>query len=922
MSSLVAATRPTRRDIIRHPWRMLAAVLLVALAVAWLAANIVWSESSSRVLGDVQPRTTAMYHGGECVQSPDSYRYECAGDDVSTDGNEPELLDAALPEGFTAHLWLNSPGVVSLGSRSYFTEIVQAPVEALPEGLDPGTGDLPEPGEIMLPREVAERIGAELGDVVEVQTEIRGDQALAVTVSGFVPGYRSLVGEPTLLSPEEFRSTDESGSRGFGAWQITGSAPFTWENVLVLNTAGFIVRSLDVVGNPPPADQVVPGYQDIHPPGAGTLFFGAETFAFLAFNLMSVLLLLVVIAPVFTIAASRQARTFALMSSQGAAPRHIRWAVLTYGAFAGLVGALLGLLVGVGGAAVWWLIRFPGWPLNTPWGSLAQVATVAAVASVVAAFLPARIAARAALSAGIRGAAPDRMMSWRWWMTLGPALFLLLSTAWLAAGFLLGDASSVARGAFGMWQVVGTLFQLLALVASAPALVWVLSRVVRRVPLSVRLAARDAGRRSLRSVPAVAAVLAVVFVPVTGSVTELAYRTREVEQNMSVYRRDLVIVVPAVFPGSLLDEDEPVAAVEAVRSGLGPAREIDVFGLPAQSGADGWFEVSPTDRQGCSWDPMTGEPIGPDGGDPHTDPEAAEACLDMRRTNSGGALPGTLNAATLVAGPEILDVFTGLDDAALTEAATVLNDSGVLTARGTGTAPVDSVSYSVSEHRYDGLSGQQETTLLRSATLPVHALLPDLFPGEVLSPRAAEVLGLEPVYLGTVFLPAEELDRGTRRRLSETVEGAGSGATVSFPIHPWTSPRTDFLLVAIPGLVVIVMVTLIIALSSPQSRRQFALLDALGADPSLARRASAALAGLLTALGTSAGVFAAHLWSWSSASRTTTDINGVVLEAGLVHYMGIHWWSVLVLVVATPLLTAAVGGLFHRRRGELEYREA
>lgn len=251
-------------------------------------------------------------------------------------------------------------------------------------------------------------------------------------------------------------------------------------------------------------------------------------------------------------------------------------------------------------------------------------------------------------------------------------------------------------------------------------------------------------------------------------------------------------------------------------------------------------------------------------------------------------------------------------------AAAALAGTGVLTAAGESEGEVEVATV---ETRYDSFSGQPTESPLASAILPVHAVLPELFPGRVLSPAAAAVLELTPVHLGTAFLTDQELDRSGQERLHSTVEDASFGVALGFTRPSWFSYRTEILIAVIPGAIVLVVVTLISALAAPQIRRQFVLLDAVGADPSLAPRTSAALTGLLTATATVTGVVAGHLAAWILASRRMTDINGAVLQIGEAGFISVHWWSVLVLVVLTPLVAATVGSLFHRRRGEVAYRE-
>lgn len=150
------------------------------------------------------------------------------------------------------------------------------------------------------------------------------------------------------------------------------------------------------------------------------------------------------------------------------------------------------------------------------------------------------------------------------------------------------------------------------------------------------------------------------------------------------------------------------------------------------------------------------------------------------------------------------------------------------------------------------------------------------------------------------------------------VTDASLGLHVGFSRQAPASPRW------VPGILalgVIVVVTLILALSTQTTRRYFALIDAVGSSPSLPSRTTAMFAGLLAFVGAGVGTLTAYLFTWATASRTTTDVNGRVLETGAVGFLHVDWWLVLLLLVGTPVVAATVGSLFHRRHREVEYRE-
>ncbi len=908
MSSLVAATRPTRRDLAHHPLRVLAAVLLVALPVVLFSVVSVWFESNNSALRLAEPRTIAWYSGGECVQALDAGQAHCTHQDEISGVSEQEQLQAVLPEGFTTHLQVSETGGIITESVSGSAQILQVPTTALPPELDPGTGSLPGPGEIMLPTSTAERLGVAVGDQIEL--EINGPARQPLRVSGVLPGFVALTTEPTLMEPADYRSSGGVGSLGSG-WMITGPDAFTWEDVETLNAAGFLVHAQDVLDDPPPVEELDPAYRSstgeaVHDIQLSTWLSIISTGATV---LIGVVLLLLLISPVFTIAVSRQSRVFALMSSQGATPRQIRWAVLTYGLVTGLIGATLGLVLGVGGTSLWWMVQNPGWPVTIPWSLLVVAWVCAVLGSVFAAFFPAVLAARAAISAGIQGATQDRMRGWRPWMAIGPVILVIVTVAWFLARRLLGDGTLLVD----LEPVLMLLF-LLALAATAPALVWGLGRITHSAPLALRLAGRNAGRQSLRSVPVVAALVALVFLPVTVSASLQAEDARTEFLNTSVYQPGALSVSPSFETTGNLNREDLAPTVDLVRSLVGPAESIDLYGVPFGRGPGPRTDLHRVGDEYCEYDDEADTLLAPEGADPRTDPAAAAECLpERRRDHVDGALSGVARQA-LIAGPEILDLLSGMDEAERTAAAEALEGSAVLTG---ASEPAGEAEFQRREVEGD----LEEPVVVESAVLPVRPVLPERFPGLVLSPQAAQDLGFQPVYLGTALLPDTVPDYATQQEiltgLGEQSYGVEASFTVTHRAPGWFHPAAAGVL----GLIVLVVVTLALALSAPQSRRQFALLDALGADPSLAPRTTAVLAGLLAAVATTAGAGAAYLVAWLGASRTITDINGAVLDLGKADFVRPDWGIVLVLVVATPLLTAAVGGLFHRRRGELEYRE-
>ncbi|WP_446212379.1 ABC transporter permease [Micromonospora sp. IBSANI012] len=201
----------------------------------------------------------------------------------------------------------------------------------------------------------------------------------------------------------------------------------------------------------------------------------------------------------FTVMAQRRLRALGMLGAIGASHRHIRLVLLANGVVTGGVGALAGAIVGVAG----WIVLSPQLEsllghridrFNLPWTPLLIAVLLATVTAVVAAWWPARAAARipvvAALSARPAPPRPARRFA-----ALGAVLLVLgLVSLFLAqqkkVPFILG----------------GVLATAVALLLLAPVGVATIGRLARHAPLAARLAMRDLARYRARSSAALAAI--------------------------------------------------------------------------------------------------------------------------------------------------------------------------------------------------------------------------------------------------------------------------------------------------------------------------------------------------------------------------------------------------------------------------------
>lgn len=856
MTALAAATRPTRRDVVKHPLRSLAAIILIMIPVTLATIGVVYNGSQSSAFFLSTPRTSATYVGGVCEQSVSGYLSDCEGA-PDADATEYDLLRENIPEGFTVDLTLSGTIGATFGDRSVVLHFIQTTAEMAPT-----------PGEAFIPQRFLDSLGAGVGDTITL------DNGAQVSVTGVTPSGTAVFREPTVVAPEDYSVADSvtgsvTDSRGYwGSWSITGPEAFTWDDVLALNAVGFTVTSRDVMDNPPPADQVT--YEgDITPPRS--VFWGVveATLWFIPVAIVAFLLLML-ISPVFTISVSHQTRTFALLASQGAAPRHIRWAVLMYGFLAGMVGATLGVGIGTVGASAWWSVTYPAWPVVVDWPWLLAVWALAVVGSTAAAFLPAFIAGRASIIRGIHGGGVDRILRWRRWMAIGPVLLIALGVMFLALQLTENTSGVYSTDVYVPWREAlggfGVLLAVLAVVASAPAMVWMLGQL--RGSLTLRLAARDLLRQSMRSIPAVAALAGVIFVATGLMVSSHAESEKMTTVAGTVYPQGTVFL--GADTGVASDLDTAVAQVE---SQLGEVQRIDVYG---HRNIDVWMEADGIDP-------------------PHS---------GARDWVSG--VGDSLGAAVVLASPELVDLFDVSADA--------LGGRAILVSSLEEQQPDARVRIA----GYDGRGSEYRE--IATATVEYRPVLPPLSSDRLVTGETFDELGLERTFLGAVLISGDPITPGDAGELNEYV-GDTAGVVLSFPVWPIDHTRENMVGSAGVTALVIAVMALALALSSQQTRRQQIILEAVGAEPAVSRW-SAALFGALGTIGAAVlGLVTGHMAVMLSASLSTVNQDGVTTSHGTLQFIEPLWPLILGTLVIAPLVAGAIGWIFTPRVDLSEYRE-
>ena len=157
MSGINAATRPTRRDLKLHPWRTLAAVMLIALPVALVIGIALFDNSSGRLSAALSSPDRSLQVSNE--------RQDIANEDV------PRLAAQVLPEGLSVSpvTTFDNTSLIHAGksTSSWLSQFdAENPPELAREAVD--KFDL-GPNQAVLSRTSAHKIDASVGDVITVR---------------------------------------------------------------------------------------------------------------------------------------------------------------------------------------------------------------------------------------------------------------------------------------------------------------------------------------------------------------------------------------------------------------------------------------------------------------------------------------------------------------------------------------------------------------------------------------------------------------------------------------------------------------------------------------------------------------------------------------------------------------------------------
>jgi putative ABC transport system permease protein len=901
-ASWATALRVARREARRAKGRSALVVVMIAVPVLGLAFAAVSydmftltpDEKADRAMGAADARVAWEYRG-PVEQDVEGNAWPIAEPNPSGGPpSEAEML-AKMPAGSTA-LPLQR-GTVRLRTKDGLGDLNAVVVDGghpLTRGfMTLVAGRTPRgPSEVALSAEAVERLGQTIGGTIAT-----GDGARSYTVVGLVE-FPSLLEQVTLFAPEAAADLGRSGGLGL-TWLVDTPVPLDWARVRELNRSGLAISSRAVFADPPPAAEVplVGG----RPLGKGELAVGVLV---AGLGLLEVILLA---GPAFAVSARRRQRQLALVAANGGTPAHVRRIVLADGVVLGLVGAAVGIALGIVAAFVarpfleeW--VNFRAGAHRVFPVALAAIAGLAVVTGLLAALVPAFITARqdvVAALAGRRGAVRSRKR----WLFLGIGM-AAAGTAIVVAGTLSINANVMLAG-----LVVGEL----GLVLCTPALVGLIARLGRVVPLAPRIALRDAARNRAAAAPAISAVMAAVAGSVAVGLFLSSDQNRYEELATSLPVGTVTITLGTRMAGEQLADTKAVETVVRSVLPVTAMRPLASVGCAPGASERQFCQLSPeipVERR-CPYDDvvingtrqLTTEEMRAARRDPRCGDPYSSLGLGSPFVDDGSSLASITHAST--------------DEVAA--AAAVLRAGGVVVSDPRFIKD-GSVTFAVVNAEMSGTTGPREW-MANAPRMAFPAYL--LTTGNrgtppVISPAAVTRAGLgsvaDTMIVETIRPPTQaEIDR-VRLQL-ETMQaflGVQQPPERELNLVLWV-------LAGAAGLITLGAAAIATGLAAADGRADLSTLAAVGASPRLRRglslSQSGVIAGLGSVLGAAAGMGAAAAIVIALNQRYADVWPGPPAMPVLV-----PWISLVVSLLIVPAIAMLGAGLLTRSRLPIERR--
>jgi putative ABC transport system permease protein len=699
---------------------------------------------------------------------------------------------------------------------------------------------------------------------------------------------------PGALPPAALAESSAPGP-AYLRWLAATPGPLTWPQVKELNTHGVVAVSRHVLAHPPSRAERYPEF-------AGASGFRAGVPALVGGLAMLEIILLA--GPAFAVGARRRRRDLGLVAAAGGTPAHLRRIVLADGVVLGAVAAAAGVALGIAAAAgarplleeQFTHVRSGGFRVFP--AALAGLAALAVVTGVLAALVPAWISARqdvVAALAGRRGITRSR----RRWVVLGLGL----------------TAAGAAVLAAGAWRSSNTIILAglavveLGLVLCTPAVVGLVARAGRFLPLAPRIALRDTARNRTAAAPAIAAVMAAVVGSLAAGVMLVASTQRNLDDYRSLTRPGDVVVDATGKGGS--GQPVPAHAVALLRRTM-PVEQVHRIGLPACGPAECAVRPRTPVAQQCPYSPEV----------LRRDPVPVEQRAARRDARCDGILglyryfeDAFTDSFTLVVDPDAVGAVTGLAAGDAAEVAAALRAGKVV---------VDHPRYlhdgqvTLTITASDPFDKANEKT--RMVTAPSYAAPSRPRAPVTLVPwRTARSIGLRAVPSIALATTGRMPTVAEEDRL-QAAFGSLTGVYVERGPRQRSNTRTLLLLLAaVAGVIALGAAAIATGLAAADGRHDLGTLAAVGASPRVRRGLSLSQSGVIAGLGSLLGA-AAGLGGSVAVLLALNRGDADVWPAPTPYPIALPWRNVVIALLVVPAVAMLGAGLLTPSRLPIERR--
>ncbi|MEU7063987.1 FtsX-like permease family protein [Streptomyces sp. NPDC046161] len=901
-----------------------------AVDLTWRSSELSVEQTLSRQIGAADAKLTDTSYDAGLYQNPTGDRYEPVGGyrdyDPSKAKPEDVPVTAVLPPG--AQVVQDSHGSAKVRTTHglLVTELREVDTASpLVEGLFTlKRGRLPSAaGEVMATDTFLEESGFFVGSELTPRGAARSYRIVGAYELPSALDRTQVIAPPgTLLGPLD-RALTGAGGQGLSVDDSflvkVGGEGFTWNMVRAANAKGMLAVSRTVKLHPP-ADSEVPLYAQQRAENSGDDYNGASTKAVeltvlatvVGLALLEVCLLA---GPAFAVGARRSARQLGLVGANGGDRRHIRAIVLSGGLVLGAASAVVGTALGV--ALTLGLRPVLEEYLGLRWGGfevrpleLLAVALVAVLTGLLAAVVPAVTASRQTVLASLTGRRGVRRAN---------RILPLIGLVAVAAGAALALYGAVSD----MGTVVvagGSALAELGVVALTPTLVGLFGRAGRWLPLSPRLALRDAVRNRGRTAPAVAAVLAAV----AGTVAVATYQHSTELQA----RHEYVASLPAGAGMLTNTEDDRYKDVPAARQALAKefslAVRADVDRVVVGKPSCGSYSTEP----GCGRLEIVTPPENrcplyesKNGMSDFTMDQVRALRRDWRCKERQFMQPRD----TVVADEKLLAVLGVNDPGAV---AALRSGQAVSFDRRNSKAGKITLRVITDDARGSGTPGPGGEPKGVDKVFPAYQA-PDTVTGYgievVLPPGAVKAAGMGTAPFGTYFTLADKPTSAQRQALTGAIDRIGVDALVKIEEGYQGRDSLEILALTIfAGLVTIGAAGIATGLAQADAEADLKTLAAVGAPPRVRRTLSGFQCGVVALMGVALGTAAGLLPAAGLRLTERRALAGLIAHSGsdqaVYAPFAVPWATLGGLLILVPLGAAVLAALVTKSSGALARR--